>query len=86
MKPLAFTSGHGHGRHTTATPTGTSVTLIHFRPPSYFTHVSITTPIVSALKNYYRWSFLEVQTDFFKVLLDPGGGFTSETAERRFQN
>jgi hypothetical protein len=22
---------------------------------------------------------------FFKVLLDPGGGFTSETAERRFQ-
>jgi hypothetical protein len=30
-----------------------SATLIQVRPPGYFTHVSITTPIVSALKNYY---------------------------------
>jgi hypothetical protein len=30
-----------------------SVGLIGFGPPSYFTHISITTPIVSALKNYY---------------------------------
>jgi hypothetical protein len=37
------------------------------------------------LKNYYILSFLEVPTDFFKGLLDPGGGFNSETAARRFQ-
>ena len=30
-----------------------SVTWIWFRPPSYFTHIFITTPIVPALKNYY---------------------------------
>jgi hypothetical protein len=31
-----------------------SVAFIQGTPPGYFTHVSITTPIVSALKNYYR--------------------------------
>ena len=40
-----------------------SVPLFRVRPPGYFTHISITTPIVSALKNYYRWGFLEVPTD-----------------------
>ena len=35
------------------TYTHTSVTVIRFRPPGYFAHVSITTPVVSALKNYY---------------------------------
>jgi hypothetical protein len=30
-----------------------SVTLIRVGPPGYFIHVSITTPIVSASKNYY---------------------------------
>jgi hypothetical protein len=34
--------------------TSTSVTQMGFGPPGYFTHISITTPIVSALKNYYR--------------------------------
>jgi hypothetical protein len=29
-----------------------SVTVFQVRPPGYFVHVSITTPIVSALKNY----------------------------------
>jgi hypothetical protein len=33
--------------------TGISVTFIQGGPPGYFTHISITTPIVSALKNYY---------------------------------
>jgi hypothetical protein len=28
--------------------------VIQVGPPGYFTHISITTPIVSALKNYYR--------------------------------
>jgi hypothetical protein len=31
-----------------------SVAVIQVRPPGYFTNISITTPIVSALKNYYR--------------------------------
>jgi hypothetical protein len=30
-----------------------SVPFIQVRPPGYFTHFSITTPGVSALKNYY---------------------------------
>jgi hypothetical protein len=30
-----------------------TVAFIKVRPPGYFTHISITTPIVSALKNYY---------------------------------
>jgi hypothetical protein len=33
---------------------GISMRFIQVRPPGYFTHVSITTPIVPALKNYYR--------------------------------
>ena len=31
-----------------------SVTVIRVGHPGYFIHISITTPIVSALKNYYR--------------------------------
>jgi hypothetical protein len=31
----------------------TSVPLIQVAPPGYFVHVSVTTPVVSALKNYY---------------------------------
>jgi hypothetical protein len=42
-------------------------------------------PIASALKNYYVYSFLEAPTVFLP-LLHPGGGLTSETAARRFQN
>ena len=66
-----------------------SVTVIRVGPPGYFTHVSTTTPIVSALKNYYVWGFLEVPTDFIKcfwiqvtvsLLKPPHGGFRSETA------
>jgi hypothetical protein len=30
-----------------------SAPLIRVGPPGYFTHIPITTPIVSALKNYY---------------------------------
>jgi hypothetical protein len=63
------------------------VMVLHFSGVSTtrcFTHVSITTPIVSALKNYYRYSFLEAPTDILKPL-DPGDRFTSETAARRFQ-
>ena len=40
-----------------------SVAVIQVRPPGYFIHISITTPIVSALKNYYRQGFLEAPTD-----------------------
>jgi hypothetical protein len=42
-------------------------------------------PIVSALKNYYIYSFLEVPADILNHfwLLGPGGRFASETAARR---
>jgi hypothetical protein len=41
------------------------VNFIQVTPLGYFIHISITitTPIVSALKNYYVWSFLEVPAD-----------------------
>jgi hypothetical protein len=67
----------------------TPVNKIQVGPPGYFIHVSITTPAVSALKNYYRWSFLEVPTDILNhfwiqvavsILKPPHGGFRSETA------
>ena len=32
-------------------------------PPGYFIQISITTPVVSALKNCYMSSFLEVPSD-----------------------
>jgi hypothetical protein len=74
------------------------VDLIQVTPLGYFKHISITitTPIVPALKNYYTgiWSFLEVPTDFLnhfwiQVVVSlpklPNGGFGSETAvTRRF--
>jgi hypothetical protein len=53
-----------------------SVALIQVTPLGYFTHISITTPIVSALKNYYI-ELSRSPNGFFKALLDPGGGFTS---------
>jgi hypothetical protein len=65
-----------------------SLTLIRLRPPSYFTHISITTLIASALKNHYtvihiihipQASYVEPQTEFFKPLLDPGNRFRIET-------
>ena len=66
IKPLPLTTGHG--RYMTVTPERTlffvggmavtydrhkPVTLIRVEPPGCFIHVSITTPVVSASKNYY---------------------------------
>jgi hypothetical protein len=48
----------------------------------YSTHISLTTPIAPALINYYDQGFLKAPTE---PLLDPGGGFTSETAARGLQ-
>ena len=74
---------------------GTSVNLIQVGPLGYFAHVSITTPIARALKNYSSWGFLEVSTDIlshFRIQMavslpkPPYGGFGSETAvTRRFR-
>jgi hypothetical protein len=46
----------------------------------------MATPIT--LKNYTAQSFLEAPADFFKPLLDPGGGgsFASENFARLFQS
>ena len=41
-------------QHNAQCPHCMSATVIRVGPPGYFTHFSITTPIVSALKNYYR--------------------------------
>jgi hypothetical protein len=59
-------------------------------PPGCFIHISITTPIVSALKNYYIESFLEVPADIIlnhfwihvtvSLLKPPHGRFRIETA------
>jgi hypothetical protein len=60
-----------------------SVPFIQGDPSGHFTHVSITTPVVFALKNYYAYSTLELPRSFnghFKPLSDQGGGFRSETA------
>jgi hypothetical protein len=57
---------HRHEHSHSAMPhkgmSGKSVALIQARPPGHFKHVSITTPIVSALKNYCAWGFLEAPT------------------------
>jgi hypothetical protein len=44
----------------------TSATAIQGEPPGYFAHVSMTTPVVPALKNYYIESLLvlEAPTNF----------------------
>jgi hypothetical protein len=57
-----------------------SLAFIRVGPPGYFTHITITTPIVSALKNYYRWGFLEVPTDILNHFWIQ---VTSETAVTR---
>jgi hypothetical protein len=58
-------------------------------PPGYFILILITTPVVSALKNYYIESFLEVPADILNhfwiqvavsLLKPPHGGFRIETA------
>jgi hypothetical protein len=48
----------------------------------------ITTPIAPALKSYKYDIYLELSRSsngYFKPLLDPGGGFNSETAAWQFQ-
>jgi hypothetical protein len=66
-----------------------TVAVFYGKPLGHFTHISITTPIVSALKNYFRWSFLEVPKDVLNhfwiqvtvlLLKPPHGGLGSETA------
>jgi hypothetical protein len=62
-------------------------TAIEERPPGYFIHISITTPIASALKNE-KLLYLELSRSlngYFKPLPDPGGGSASETAAKRFR-
>jgi hypothetical protein len=65
-----------------------SVTFIQVGPLGYFINISITTPVVSALKNYYIQSFLEVPADILNhfwiqvavsLLKSPYGGFRIET-------
>jgi hypothetical protein len=68
-------------------PVNISVTLIHSRPPScfytYFYNEAHRLRLETLKTLIYRtfWKFQRI----FKPLLDTGGGFTSETAVRRFK-
>jgi hypothetical protein len=52
-----------------------SVAFIQVGPPGHFTHIFITTSVISALNRLSR-----ISNGYFKPLLDPGGGFRNETA------
>jgi hypothetical protein len=57
-----------------------------FDPPGVLhIDVSVTTPVVFVLKKLLYLELSRSPNGIFKPLLDPGGGFTSETAARRFQ-
>jgi hypothetical protein len=62
-----------------------STTVIQVRPPGYFAiyfynHAHHEKLLCLELPRFPRSS-----NGYFKPLLDPGGGFTSETTARRFQ-
>jgi hypothetical protein len=55
----------------------------------FYNHAHHPSPVVSGSKNIVRYTYTRYQASrssngFVLVLLDPGGGFTSETAARRF--
>jgi hypothetical protein len=52
-----------------------SAPVVQVGPLGYFVNISITTPIASALKNYYKIDISRSSNGYFKPLLDPGGGF-----------
>jgi hypothetical protein len=62
-----------------------SVPLIRVGPPGYFTHVFYNHAHRLRLEKLLYLELSRSPNGFLKVLLDPGGGFTSETAARRFQ-
>ena len=64
-----------------------SVPVFQVDPLGYFIHISITktTPVASALKKLLYLELSRSSNGDFKPLLGPDGGFTSETAARRFQ-
>ena len=77
------------GGSTRITAAGMSVPIFQVCPLGHFLHVFITTPIVSALNNYYTERFLEVPKGILNnfwiqiavsFLKPPHGGFRSETA------
>jgi hypothetical protein len=94
IKPLPLTNGHG--RYITVTPERTPASVGEW-PLHISNGDSSWTPGVfcTCFYNYARrlrrlekLLYLELSRSsngFFKVLLYPGGGFTSENATRRFQ-
>jgi hypothetical protein len=54
-----------------------SVPVFQVGPPGYFIHVSITTPIVTALKNYLKYFWIQVAVSEVKRQLR--NRFGSET-------
>jgi hypothetical protein len=67
--------------------TCTSVTAIQGGPPGFFCTYFYNHAHRLCLENYILHIELPRSSNgYFKPLLDPGGGFTSETAARWFQN
>jgi hypothetical protein len=62
-----------------------SATAIQERPPGCFTRISLTTPRRFRLEKRLYLEASRSPDGILKPLLDQGGGFTSETAELRFQ-
>jgi hypothetical protein len=62
---------------------GISATVIRVRPPGYFIHISIIAYNHAHRLRLEKLLYLELSRSpngFVKALLDPGGGFRSETA------
>jgi hypothetical protein len=66
-----------------------SVTFIQGGPPGYFIHTYFYNHARRLRLDKLLYRYLELSRSpsgyFFKPLLGPDGGFTSETAARRFQ-
>jgi hypothetical protein len=63
-----------------------SVALIQVGPLGYFIYIFCNYAHRLRLKKLLYIELYRSSNGHFKPLLDPGGGFTSEAAARRFQN
>ena len=94
---MTLASGHGRYRYITVTPERALVLVsvgewpLHISPPGssgppgvFYTYFYDHARRLRLEKLLYL-ELPRSPNGFFKVLLDPGGAFTSETAARRFQ-
>jgi hypothetical protein len=72
LGPFAFQGGHCFGEIIYFSALDLKPASLNLRPAqfkfdprSFFTHISINTPVVSTLNSYFIWSFLEVPAGIF---------------------